>query len=124
MKIFQASPAQVVELIPAMPLDERGALVSAIKISTPLLVGMDTEPRFLVGFIPLTMISEEAYLWMWPKAMEQKTSFGRHSIDIIQRGLEAYTSLRGHCFTASARRWLQWLGAEIYGTEFIFRRPA
>lgn len=68
------------------------------------------------GLIPPSFLSTQAYLWMWgPKQLKHQLVFIRHSQIQIKKMLERYDLIIGECLigAASARRWLQWLGADF-----------
>lgn len=70
------------------------------------------------GLIPPSFLSTQAYLWMWgPPKLKHQLVFIRHSQIQVQKMLERYETIVGECLigAASARRWLQWLGAD-FGT--------
>lgn len=70
------------------------------------------------GLVPPTLMSDHAYLWLYHNDLvnEHKFSFVRHSQVQIQRMLNLYPLIIGHCQCSNhtGRRWLQWLGAEFY----------
>jgi hypothetical protein len=68
------------------------------------------------GLIPPSFLSTQAYLWMWaPEPIKHQFIFIRQSQLQIEKMLERYDSIIGHCYcnARSAQRWLKWLGAEF-----------
>lgn len=68
------------------------------------------------GLIPPSFLSTQAYLWMWgPRKLKHQLVFIRQSQIQVRRMLERYDTIVGECLivASSARRWLQWLGAEF-----------
>lgn len=68
------------------------------------------------GLIPPSFLSNQAYLWMWaPDTIKHQFIFIRQSQLQVEKMLEQYDSIVGHCKTSShsAQRWLKWLGAEF-----------
>ena len=78
----------------------------------------------IIGFIPRSFLSDEAYMWMqtMPEAKAHPTMIGRHARRVIPNMLKVYPKLIGHCFSPDSARWLKSLGAEIHGTVFEIRR--
>lgn len=117
-EIHQVSEFQLVVLIPDMAVEMR----EAAKLSRHILVGrIGTEILCVVGFIPRSFISDEAYIWMHTTsaASSHKLIVGRHARAVVTRALEIYTKLIGHCLTGKSRRWLETLGAEFI-TDDVF----
>lgn len=75
------------------------------------------EQACLWGLIPPTLLSDQAYLWLHTTAVAEQHQFllVRYSQRMIQRMLEEFPLIFGHCALAdtSAQRWLRWLGAEF-----------
>lgn len=84
------------------------------------------------GLIPPSFLSSQAYLWMWaPEPIKHQFMFVRQSQMQVQRMLDRYETIVGHCRTSSytAQRWLKWLGAEFEQPKdgvmpFVIRRRA
>ena len=96
-------------------------LVNAGKLSDPLLEGtIGGELLCLVGFVPATMFSDVAYLWMYstPAVAAHKVCVGRFGRRLIAEALKRYPRIIGHCKPDSVH-WLASLGAQINGTEFL-----
>ena len=98
-------------------------LVNAGKLSDPLLEGtIGGELLCLVGFVPPTVTSDLAYLWMYsmPAVAKHKVCVGRFGRRLVAEALKRYPKIVGHCKPESAH-WLASLGAEINGLEFTLR---
>lgn len=67
------------------------------------------------GLIPPTLISDQAYLWLFSTEAvdEYKFLFVRNSQRAIEEMLEEWPIITGFCDLTNARsmRWLRWLGA-------------
>lgn len=117
-EIHQVTIAQLQFMIPNM--DEN--MLEAVKLSRHILVGrLGDELLCVVGFIPRSMISGEAYIWLHttPAAERHKLIFGRHAKEVVARALDVYEKLIGHCLSGKSRRWLETLGAEFI-TDDVF----
>ena len=93
---------------------------------------VDGELVCVWGLIPPSFLSMEAYLWMWcsKEMVGHQFVFVRHSQRQIEKMLQRYERINGHCRVGSkAVRWLRWLGAEFdtYPEDgkigFVIRRP-
>lgn len=94
-------------------------------ISSQMLAGFyKGQLLCIIGFIPWSFFSDEAYMWMqtMPEAKNHPTMIGRHAKRVIAKMLGVYPKLIGHCFSPDSARWLRSLGAEIHGTVFEIRR--
>lgn len=71
----------------------------------------------LWGLIPPSLMSDQAYLWLYHNELveEHKFAFIRHSQVQMQRMLQLYPIIIGDCLVSNAtgRKWLMWLGAEF-----------
>lgn len=69
------------------------------------------------GLIPPSLLSDQAYLWMHSTeaVREHRFLLVRHSQRIIEKSLERYGRIVGHCVATATDsiRWLRWLGAEF-----------
>lgn len=79
---------------------------------------VDGELACVWGLIPPTLISRQAYLWMYSTSVvqEHKFIFVRHSQRVIERMLERYEVIVGHCVIGArdSIRWVRWLGG-VFG---------
>lgn len=73
------------------------------------------------GLIPPSLLSNQAYLWMHATdaVKEHQFLFVRHSQRVVERMLERYDTILGHCEigASDSMRWLRWLGAEFHDPE-------
>jgi hypothetical protein len=69
------------------------------------------------GLVPQTILSNQAYLWLITTdiAIEHKFLLVRYSQLFVEKALEHYPVITGHCAAGDfkAKRWLRWLGAEF-----------
>lgn len=117
-EIHQVTIAQLQFLIPDMDQN----MLEAVKLSRHLLVGrIEDEILCVVGFIPRSLVSGEAYIWLHttPAADQHKLIFARHAKAVVARSMEIYEKLIGHCLSGKSRRWLETLGAEFI-TDDVF----
>jgi len=94
-------------------------------ISSQMLAGFyKGQLLCIIGFIPRSFLSDEAYMWMqtMPEAKNHPLMIGRHGRRVVDNMLKVYPKLIGHCFSSDSARWLKSLGAEIHGTIFEIRR--
>ena len=67
------------------------------------------------GLIPPSLMSNQAYLWLYttPMLAQHKFLFIRHSQRVVEGILETYPTIVGHVAIGNdlAFRWLRWLGA-------------
>ena len=73
------------------------------------------------SMIPPSVFSRQAYLWMYHTEVVEKHTFAfvRRSQIEVQKMLERYPVLYGHCKVSEPRsiRWLRWLGAVFHDPE-------
>ena len=83
------------------------------------------------GTIPPTLLSEQAYLWVYTneKVKRHEFVFIRHSQLAIAEVLKEWPIIHGHTEVSATKsiRWLKWLGAEFLEPEdrlipFFIRR--
>jgi hypothetical protein len=71
----------------------------------------------LWGLIPPTLLSDQAYLWLYttPAAEEHQFVLVRRGQIEMKKMLEEYPKIVGHCEVGAERsiRWLKWLGAKF-----------
>lgn len=113
---------EVAELVWGLSLTEQEALIASAKSSDPLFAGfIDDRLLCLVGFVPPTVLSDVAYLWLYatPAVGQHKVMFGRWAKRLIKAALVRYPRIVGHC-TKDSANWLRTLGAIIgQGSELI-----
>jgi hypothetical protein len=105
-------------------LPDVGEVVLAYaQASDPLFAGLYAD-RLLcfVGFVPATILSDSAYLWMHSTddVARHKVTVGRFARRLVAAALGRYPKLVGHCVDT---RWLASLGAtfEPDGAAIRFR---
>lgn len=100
-------------------------VVYAGTISSHILAGFyRSELLCIIGLIPRSFLSDEAYIWMqtMPEAENHKLMVARHAKRVVARALEFYPKIIGHCFNESSAKWLLSLGATMIGDTFEIRR--
>lgn len=69
----------------------------------------------IVGLIPPTLLSEQAYLWLHttPALRSHEFLFIRHSQRFIEKALDLFPLITGVTWAENEKtiRWLEWLGA-------------
>lgn len=101
---------------PVLNLDEAEVINYCQKMGEVYTGYVDEEFVCCWGLIPPSFLSMQAYLWMWwrDEAVPHQFIFIRQSQIQVQRMLEKYPTITGHCINGSkAIRWLKWLGAEF-----------
>jgi hypothetical protein len=81
----------------------------------------DGELVVVWGLVPLSLLSDRAYLWSHTTKSVQscKKTFVKLSRLAVAQALEAYPILFGIC--AGSTSWLRYLGAEITGSSFVIK---
>lgn len=78
---------------------------------------VDGKRACLWGLITPTLLSDQAYLWLDTEEIAEQHQFllVRYSARMIERMLQDFCVLQGHCLANNlrAQRWLKWLGAEF-----------
>jgi hypothetical protein len=89
---------------------------------------VDDKLACIWGVIPPTLMSDQAYLWLYTTDVIKEHQFllVRHSQMVIEDILKEYPSIVGHAMLGSSKsiRWLKWLGAKFgqpQGTGIPFR---
>jgi len=94
---------------------EAAVIAQYALLSDPLMLGTyGSEILCVVGLIPPTLLSDQAYIWLWTDeaASRHRVVFGRWARRFIHQALQRYSLIRGHC-ARSNWKWLHSLGAEI-----------
>lgn len=120
-RIVNLSVPQALELCVGLDPDDLETMASSCRRSDPLLAGFDSDTLLcILGFIPATILSDEAYLWMCstPAVAGRKIMFGRWAKRMIVGALERYPRIIGHCQKDSVG-WLRHLGAKFGTTDFL-----
>jgi hypothetical protein len=120
---------RLLEVCHGMDIEEEAELLPAAQRSDPLLGGFwDDQLLCVVGFVPATILSDSAYLWMCstPLVNEHKLIFGRWCKWMAGNALTRFQVVRGHCDRHSVG-WLRHLGARLeppdqFGIPFFFER--
>jgi hypothetical protein len=85
------------------------------QLSDPIFVGLYRgEYVCMVGFIPKTLLADEAFVWLQdgPAVQKHKLLVGLYAKRLIKIALQRYPKLFGFCGTHSTK-WLLSLGADI-----------
>src|SRR5262245_20249668 len=89
---------------------------------------IDNKLTCIWGVIPPTLMSDQAYLWLYTTDVikEHQFTLVRHSQLVMQEILDQYPSVVGHAAIGANKsiRWLKWLGARFgspQGTQVPFR---
>lgn len=89
-------------------------------LSTTVMWGgkVNGEIRCLWGLIPPTLLSHEAYMWLYiiEPVAEYEFLFVRYSQKAMKLALSRFPRIVGHCEVGNDRaiRWLRWLGAVFH----------
>lgn len=97
---------------------ERRAMDYCFVMSELMWAGtIDGKLAAVWGLIPATIMSNQAYLWLYTTDVLKEHSFilVRHSQLVMEEMLKAYPSIVGHAVVGNnkAIRWLKWLGAKF-----------
>ena len=107
------------DMIPQQIDSERWALVGSVynRSDERWIGSADNEIACIWGLIPPSLMSDQAYIWLFHNELVEKHKFAfiRHSQVQVQRMLKLYPYIVGDCQLANTtgRRWLQWLGAKF-----------
>lgn len=132
MTIVERVDADVAKgLIKSMMLSEQDdrTMEFCLKMSVVIWAGfIDGGLACIWGIIPPTLMSYQAYLWLYTTDLIKEHQFilVRHSQIAIEEILKEYPSIVGHAIMGSDKsiRWLRWLGArfgEPQGAAIPFR---
>lgn len=92
---------------------------------------IDGELACIWGLVPPTIMSNQAYIWLYTTEVADEHTFilVRYSQHMIEKMLEEFEALTGHCKAGDDRaiRWMKWLGAEFGKPQgklvpFVIRR--
>ena len=97
---------------------ETTKLAGMMQISSSVYSGMiDGELVCIWGFVPPSLLSDEAYLWLCatPRLEDHKFLFIRHSQRVVEKMLETYPRIVGFCDEGNrlAIQWITWLGGRF-----------
>lgn len=110
-QIYRITPEQMEKLITVQDEDRRIA-----RLSNPLLAGTyNGEVVCVMGLVPITMLSDKAYLWLitTDAVNEHKVAFGRAAHRFVLNMLRSYAQITGHCSSIQSIIWLTRLGAKF-----------
>jgi hypothetical protein len=106
---------RMIELCAGMSSDEEVELIPAAQCSDPLIAGLCNGGLLcILGFIPQSTLSDEAYVWMCstPLVNKHKTIFGRWAFRMLAAAWQRYPRLVGLCEKDTVG-WLIHLGAKF-----------
>ena len=107
------------DYLSGLPIIDQETMHRAMRNSayTWLCTDDDSHIVCIWGLIAPTLLSDQAYLWMYTtKYLEEHIFlFIRHSQRALEQALELYPIICGHCVinNTKAIRWLRWLGAKF-----------
>lgn len=101
-----------------MTQSEQATMESCLKLTKYLWGGsVDGEIACIWGLIPPSLLSYQAYLWLYTNELvkEHTFVFVRYSQLAVAEMLKEFTTIVGHCIVGQEQsiRWLKWLGAEF-----------
>ena len=116
-KLSGARAKQVIDSINFSPHD-RKTMDFCLLMSTVIWAGfIDDVLACIWGVIPPTLMSYQAYLWLYTTDAIKGHEFllVRHSQMVIEDILDEYPSVVGHAIIGSEKsiRWVKWLGAKF-----------
>ena len=130
-RIEQVSTAEAKRVVKSIAFDELGekTMDFCLQMSTMIWCGYINDKLACIwGVIPPTLLSNQAYLWLYTTDIIKEHSFllVRHSQRVIAELLDEYPNIVGHALMGSDKsiRWLKWLGAKFgppCGTGIPFR---
>jgi hypothetical protein len=104
----------------ALTSDEAYAMEYCFDMSSSIWIGLiDDNMACIWGLIPPSLLSEQAYLWLYTTDVIKEHQFVlvRHSQLVMEEILKRYKSVCGHVFVgegdSKSVRWLKWLGAKF-----------
>jgi len=98
--------------------EEKWGMDYCLLMSTYIWIGLiDGKLACIWGLIPPTLMSNQAYLWLYTTDVIEEHQFilVRHSQLVMEEMLKRYPSICGHAIVGNdkAIRWLKWLGARF-----------
>jgi hypothetical protein len=119
-EIEQITLQEAERLVRTIRFDEysKKTMDFCLLMSTGMWAGfIDGELACIWGVIPPTLMSNQAYLWLYTTDVIKEHQFIliRHSQRVMEEILKEYSSVVGHAIIGSDKsiRWLKWLGAEF-----------
>lgn len=97
---------------------EQATMDECLKFTRHLWAGsVDGEIACIWGLIPPSLISSQAYLWLYTTELvnDHTFVFVRYSQRAVEQMLEEYPVIVGVCAADNARaiRWVKWLGGQF-----------
>ena len=130
-EIEQVTTDKARKIVKSIAFDEVGqkTMEFCLTMSTMIWTGYINDKLACIwGVIPPTLLSNQAYLWLYTTDVIKEHSFllVRHSQRVIDELLDQYPNIVGHALVGSDKsiRWLKWLGAKFgppMGTGIPFR---
>lgn len=110
---------------PNLSRQQRDHFAQFIQASAVVWAAVKDDCPFCIwGLMPPTLSSNVAYLWFYIVEYIESYEFliVRHSRRVIEKALEDYPVIVGHCDRNNERaiRWMKWLGAEFGHPEYDF----
>jgi len=98
--------------------EEKWGMDYCFSLSMYMWAGLiDGRLACLWGLIPPTLLSNQAYLWLYTTDVIKEHSFllVRHSQLVMEEMLKEYPSICGHAIAGADKsiKWLRWLGAKF-----------
>ena len=119
-EIWAVGPGKAEELVRTLNLTifEKRAMDYCLLMSAMMWAGLiDKKLACLWGLIPPTLLSNQAYLWLYTTDVIKEHQFilVRHSQRVMEEILEQYPSVCGTVIAGNSKsiRWLKWLGAKF-----------
>jgi hypothetical protein len=119
-RIERLSSSQAKEIVNQIAFDESGrkTMDFCLLMSVSMWSGfIDGDLACIWGVIPPTLMSNQAYLWLYTTDAIKGHEFllVRHSQRVIEEVLKEYPSIVGHAIIGSDKsiKWLKWLGAKF-----------
>src|SRR5437879_6377789 len=106
------------QLFGGMEAKEQSIMQNCLQFTRHLWLGsVDGDIACIWGLIPPTLLSTQAYLWLYTTVLVKDHTFlfVRYSQRAVEEMLKEYPVIVGHCIVGNdqAVRWLKWLGAEF-----------
>lgn len=103
------------------PIEEM-TMSTCLLMSNDIWIGcVDGELACVWGLIPPTLLSTQAYLWLYHTDLvsQHQFLFVRNSQRVVESMLQKYDTIVGYVMPNNVRgqRWLKWLGAEFVNSD-------
>lgn len=108
---------------PNLSQEQRAQFTNFVRASTIVWqASRDDRCLCIWGLMPPTLSSNTAYMWFYIVEYIEQLEFliVRHSRRAIEKALEEYPIIVGHCQRDNERaiRWMKWLGATFADYDF------